>query len=166
MIKIAKRKLSTAEIGLLIEEIKKFPNPITGKKTWQSIKRVYIVSSKNNLIGVCSIKQRDNWVKLGPFVVFEKYHRQGYGRKIMETIMKDYSKSNLFIGSRNPAVAKISMDLGFQEMTNPFLLPNTIKLFLIGYIFQSLNLECLQEFIRKKPTKEGPYRFFLKPIRA
>lgn len=161
-VKIAKRRLSEKEVSMLVDEIRKFPNPLTGKKTWQSLQKVYILSNKEDLIGVCGVNQLDNWVKLGPFVVLKKYHHKGYGKKILETIVKDYSKANLYIGSRNPAVAKIAISLGFHEANNIWTLPNTIRLYLVENILQNINIDYIKQFIRKKPTKEGPYRFFLR----
>ena len=67
-----KKKLSDKEIDMLVEEIKKFPNPLTGKKVWQAFKQVYIATSQKDLIGVCAISELKNWIKLGPFVVFQK----------------------------------------------------------------------------------------------
>ena len=49
---LEKRRLNDREINALVEEIKKFSNPLTGKKTWKSFKKVYIVTSQKDLIGV------------------------------------------------------------------------------------------------------------------
>lgn len=159
-INFEKRRLSEREVEAIVEEIKKFPNPLNGKNFWLALKQVYIALSQNELIGVCGIRKLNNWTKLGPFVVFQKYHGQGYGRKIIETILKDYSNDNLFIGSRNPAVAKIASSLGFSEVDSIWKLPNTIKVYLLGALFETLSLYYISEFIRKKPIQEGPYRFF------
>lgn len=162
-ISITKRKLHNKEIEALIEEIKKFPNPLTGNKSrWRNFKQVYIATTNNDLIGICAVIELKDWFKLGPFVVFEKYQKQGYGKKIFETIVQDYSNNNLFVGSRSPAVAKIATWLGFKEIPSIWILPNTIKLYLIKHILQSLSIDSMKEFIKKKPTQEGPYRLFLK----
>ncbi len=159
-----KRKLTDREVYLLYNEIKKFPNPLTDKKTWQSLKKVYILYNDKDIIGVCAIRELDKWVKLGPFVVFKKYHKQGFGKMILHKIVRDYSNSNLYIGSRNPAVAAIATSLGFQEEKNIWTLPKTIKLYLVENILQNLSFEYFKEFLRKKPTQEGSYRFFLRRI--
>jgi N-acetylglutamate synthase-like GNAT family acetyltransferase len=161
-IKIEKRRLTDEEIDLLVKEIRKFPNPLIGKKSWQSLEKVYIASHENDLVGVCAINELNKWIKLGPFVVFEKYHHQGLGKKILESICQEYSNANLFVGSRNPAVAKIAMRLGFHEVATIRLLPGTIRFYLIKNIFENLNIDYIKEFIRKKPTQEGPYRFFVR----
>jgi len=159
---LEKRRLNDKEVDAIVDEIKKFPNPLTGKKAWQSFKKVYVITAQNNLIGVCAINTLKNWIKLGPFVVFEKHHGQGYGKKILESIMKDYPNDNLFIGSRNPAVAKISLNLGFDETKSFWKLPSTIKNNLIQDIVQSVNFNYVKECIRKNPTQEGPFRFFIR----
>jgi len=159
---LEKRRLNDREINTLVEEIKKFSNPLTGKKTWKSFKKVYIVTSQKDLIGVCGVRKLNNWIKPGPFVVFQRYHHQGYGRKILEAIVDDYSAENIFIGSRNSAVAKIAVRLGFKEISSFWQLPNTVKLYLLGTIFDFFSINFIKEFIRKKPAQEGPYRFFVK----
>jgi GNAT superfamily N-acetyltransferase len=155
--------LNDAEIDILVEEIKKFPNPITGKKSWKTFDPVYIAKTvQNDFVGVCGIKKLNGWIKFGPFVVFKKYHGQGYGRKILSMAVKDYPDDNLFIGSRNPAVAKLATSFGFHEIKKILKMPRTIQFYLAGYIFQNLSLEFFKECIRKNPTQEGPYRVFLR----
>jgi len=160
---ILKRKLKDAEIELLVEEIKKFPNPVAGnKKRWQILNPVYIAMTKNELAGICGVIKLKNWIKLGPFVVLKKYHGKGYGKTIINHIVKDYSKDNLFVGSRNPAVWKIATNLGFKEVSGIWILPNEVKLYLIKNLIQSLSIDYLREFIRKMPAQEGKYRCFIR----
>jgi len=158
-----KRKLRDEEIDVLVEEIKKFPNPITGKKSWKTFEKVYIAKTlQNNLIGVCGTKKLNNWIKIGPFVVFEKYQGKGFGKKILDVLVGDYPQDDLFIGSRSPAVAKIATKLGFEEIVNILSVPNEIRWYLFTYIFENLSLEFFKECMRKKPTSEGPYRYFVR----
>lgn len=161
-IKLEKRRLNDKEIDLLIEEIKKFPNPLTGKKTWQALKKVYIVRSNGDLIGVCGTTEFKDWLKIGPFVVFKKFHNRGFGKKIFNSVVNNYSHLNLYVGSRNPAVAKIALGSGFKEEDNIWKLPKVIKMYLINNILGSINLNLIREFFRKSPMKEGPYRNFIK----
>jgi RimJ/RimL family protein N-acetyltransferase len=163
-IKLFKRPLNKNEVQLLINEIKKFPNPLTDEKTWRSLEKVYVLYLNKNIVGVCGIIQLDNWLKLGPFVIFKKFHGQGFGKKIFESIITDNPSFNFYIGSRNPAVARIALKNGFQEEKNIWKLPNMIKYYLLKNIIQSLTIHYFKEFIRKKPTSEGPYRFFLKQV--
>lgn len=147
---------------MLVREIRKFPNPLTSKRMWESLSKVYILYLENELIGVCGIYELRNFIKLGPFVVLQRYHHQGFGRKIFQEIVNDYFESSLFIGSRNPAVAKLAITLGFFEEKNILKMPLDIHLYLITNLIQNLSLGYLKEVIRKNPTKEGPYRFFFK----
>jgi hypothetical protein len=159
---IQRRRLSDKEIDLLVNEIRKFPNPLTGRKTWSLLKEVFIVSTGNDLVGVCGVIKLKNWIKLGPFVVFEKFHNKGFGKRLFNSIITQYFDSNLFVGSRNPAVAKIALRFNFKEIKSIWELPSVIRWYLLRYMLKTLNLDTLREFIRKKPTSEGPYRYFIK----
>lgn len=159
---IEKRRLTEAEVDSLIEEIKQFPNPLTSKKVWMLLKKAYIMGFKNDLVGVCAIGELDNYLKLGPFVVFKKYHNQGYGKIIMDAIIKDHPHANLFIGSRSPAIAKIALRYGFKEVPSMGRLPHAIQLYLITNFLQNLSLKFILDIVKKKPTQEGPYRLFIK----
>ncbi len=161
-IKIEKRCLDNSEVDALVEEIKKFPNPLTGKKTWRSLKEVYVLKNDRKLIGVCGVVKLNDWLKLGPLVVFEKYHHQGFGKIIFSSIIKDYPHNNLYVGSRNPLVAKIALGYGFNEISSIWKLPRVIKFYLIKNIIGNLSLGSIKELIRKQSVKEGPYRNFLK----
>jgi hypothetical protein len=161
-ITISKRYLSNKEIDLIIEEIKKFPNPVTIRRSWQRLNEVYVAVNDKELAGVCGITKLKDWTKVGPFVVFEKYQNQGLGKKIFTAVLKDYPSSNLYVGSRNLAVARIVEKSGFYEV-KPRNLPTDIKICIIRHILENLSIEYLKELIRKKPTKEGPFRSFLRP---
>jgi len=70
-IRMKKRALRHREIASLVEEIKKFPNPLTDRKGWQSLKKAYILYIDRELVGVCGVGRLNNWLKLGPFVVLK-----------------------------------------------------------------------------------------------
>lgn len=162
-ISISKRKLKGEEIDLFINEIKNFPNPVAPKRRqWEVFDPVYILSKDSELIGICSVTRLKKWVKLGPFVILRKYQGKGYGKTIIEAMVKDYSNDNLFIGSRNPHVGKIAADLGFKEV-NKLDLPDKIKSYLVRNMLDNLSVNFIKELIRKKSIKEGKYRCFLKP---
>lgn len=156
-ITIKKRSLNKKEINSLVEEIKKFPNPLTSKRTWQSLRDVYIGYNSSELVGVCGVVKLKDWIKLGPFVVFKKYHHKGIGTLIFKSIVKDYPSSNLYVGSRNPGVAKIAFGFGFRE-EDIWKLPRAVKKYLIWKILENISLSYLRECMRKQSTKEGPYR--------
>lgn len=162
-INIEKRKLSDKEIDFLTEEVRKFPNPVVAnKKRYKEFSPVYTAKINNNLIGVCAVIKLKDWLKLGPFVILKKYQGKGYGKMILKEIAEDYSNENLFIGSRNPAVVKIATGLGFEEISNFFSLPSTIKLYLVQNIFSSLSSDYFRELRRKGSVREGPYRYFVR----
>lgn len=116
------------------------------------------------LIGICAVIKADNWLKLGPSIVLQKHQGKGYGKMILKNILKDFPNSNLFIGSRNPAVHEIAFDCGFNEESSFWKLPNAIKLCLTEHIWESFHLEYLKELIRKRSIQQGPYRHFLKQM--
>jgi hypothetical protein len=162
-IKIVKRTLHQEEINILIEEIKKFPNPVfCTKKRWQNFKCVYIILNNNKLVGICEVIKINNWIKLGPFIVLQKYQGKGYGKMIFQKIIDDYPNNNLFVGSRNPAVHKIAVNLGFKEELSFWKLPNEIKSTLFDQILESFHFEYLKELIRKRSIQQGPYRYFIR----
>lgn len=158
---INKRKLRPEEINLLTEEIKKFPNPVfITKKRWQKFDCVYVATKNKELIGICSIVKTNNWIKLGPFIIMQKHQGQGYGKIIVNHIVKSNLNNNFFIGSRHPAVHKIAKDLGFKEELNFWQLPKEVKITLFDHFLESLNIMYLKELIRKRSIQQGRYRFF------
>jgi hypothetical protein len=116
--KIEKRKLTIAEIDRIISEVKKVPQLIAGdRKRWQKFDLVYVGYDKSDFIGICAIVKLDNWIKLGPFVVKKKYRGYGYGKFIMNQILKDYQGYNTFIESPTPAVWAIARGNKFTEVS-------------------------------------------------
>lgn len=160
---INKRKLSDKDINLLNKEIKKFPNPVfLTNKHWQELKTAYVAEIDGNIAGICSVNKFKNWYKLGPFVVFERYHGKGIGKKILKKIVDENRYKNLFIGSRNNIVWNIVESLGFKEEPNFFMLPMEIKSYLLRSLLWCLDIDFMKELIRKKSTNQGPFRFYLR----
>lgn len=80
-ITISKRALTDGEIELLIEEIRKFPNPVIGnKKQLKLLEHVYVAKVNTQFAGICAVIKLNSWTKLGPFVVLQKYHGKGIGK--------------------------------------------------------------------------------------
>lgn len=164
---INKRKLRPEEINLLTEEIKKFPNPVfITKKRWQKFDFVYVATKNKELIGICAITKTNNWIKLGPFILMQKYQGQGYGKIIVNHIVKNNPNNNFFIGSRNPTVHKIALDLGFKEELSFWQLSKEIKITLLDQLLESLNIVYLKELIRKRSIQQGAYRYFTKKLKV
>ena len=161
---LATRRLTEKESDMLVEEIKKFPNPFTDKKTWLGLEKVCIAYVQENLAGVCGARQLAGWIKLGPFVVFEKYQGKGLGRTIIERVIKNYPHENLFIGSRNKKVMKLAISLGFREEKHIWRLSGSILRYLIENMCVNISPYNFKEFIRKKSIQEGPFRFFVREV--
>ncbi len=166
-ITITKRPLNDREVELLIEEIKKFPNLVAGnKRRWQKLEQIYVATLNKEFVGVYGITTFHNWYKIGPFVVLEKYQGKGYGKTIIENIVKDYSNVNLLTISRTPAVWKIMTHFSFQEVSLGKL-PYIAKMCLIHNILQLLSIDTIKELLRKRSAQEEPYHYFVrrtKPI--
>ncbi|OGF99975.1 hypothetical protein A2Y99_01470 [Candidatus Gottesmanbacteria bacterium RBG_13_37_7] len=161
---IKKRKLVDAEIVLINEEIRKFPDiAYVNNSIWKKFECVYIAYSNNQFIGICVVVMLNDWVKIGPFVILQKYQGKGYGKKLLTYVIKKQKNINIFVGSSNKKVAKILSKLGFIQNTNTFKLSREIKLYGLGYFLESLNLTFLKELIRKKLLfKRGKFFYYLK----
>jgi N-acetylglutamate synthase-like GNAT family acetyltransferase len=162
-IKIEKRKLKVDEIDSLIDEVIKVPQLIAGnRKRWQKFDLFYVASENHSLIGVCAVVKLNYWIKLGPLVVLEKYRNKGFGKRIINEIIRDYTSRNIFIGSPTPAVWRISQNLGFQQVKF-FYLPSEVKKYLINQTIESIfNLSIIKEFIQKSFLKKEKYCCFIK----
>jgi hypothetical protein len=146
---IEKRKLNTDEIDQLITEVKKVPQLIAGdRKRWQKFNMAYIAYNDKEFIGICEIVVLHNWIKLGPFVVMEKYRGNGYGKFIMNQILKDYQGHNIFIGSPTPAVWAIARSNKFKEV-NFLNVSWVVQKYLIKNTIESCRRGIIGEFIRK-----------------
>lgn len=157
------RKLTEYELDILIEEVKKFFSPIVGyKDKWQQFDVVYIALNNNRLVGVCGGEKMNNWLMLHPFIVLEKYHSQGVGSLLIENIIKNNRGKNIFIGSQNAAVAKITSKYGFITIKNIFALPLIIKLYLIKFTLESINIHFVRALTAKRSMPRGKFQFFIK----
>lgn len=161
-ISIIQRQLTDKELDLLIEEVKKFYSPVVGyKDKWKQFYTVYIAVQNNSLLGVCGIEKINDWLMLHPFIVLEKYQKQGIGKLLIEHIVNDNKESNIFIGSQHIVVARIVGKLGFKEV-NPWKLPWRVMLYLLKFIVESLNISFIKERIRKRNLSHGEYKCFIK----
>lgn len=162
-ISLHKRRLRKNEIDLINREIKKFYNPVFLSKThWNELVNAYVAEVSGEIVGICSIAKINDWFKLGPFIVFEKYQGKGIGKMIFKKISDENRSNNLFIGSRNPGVWSIAKGLGFREETNKWVLPNEVKFYLLKSLLWVFNLNYISELLRKKSTKEGPFKLMLR----
>ena len=117
MIKIIRRPLKENEINLLIEDIKLYPSLIYVKKSeFKKYKNAYVIEENGQFVGICGIYEIKDWVKLGPLVFLKKFHGKGYGKILLNKIVSDYAKQNIFVDSSNVAMQKIISRLKFKEV--------------------------------------------------
>ncbi len=157
--KIVQRQLTDTELDILIVEVKKFYSPVVGyKDKWKHFHTVYIALQNNNIVGICGVEKKHDWLMLNPFVVLEKYHRKGIGKALLKAIVQENNNNSIFIGSKNKAVEKIAQAFNFSEIVSPNTLPWTVKLYLFRFIYESINISFITEKIRKRAMPHGNYK--------
>ncbi len=160
---IEKRKLREDEASLLTEESRKFLHlGLIKRKLWHKFDFLYVATERNNLVGVCVVTHLKNWFKIGPVIILEKYQRQEYGRLLLANVVDKYKQTNIYIGSSNPAILKITEGLGFKKVNSFISLPKEIKIYLILYFFGRLDLEYILDSTKKKLKNKNKYYYFLK----
>lgn len=158
---IERRKLTNEEVDLLIYDTISFQSLIyVPKKRWLNYKNPHVIREGNNFAGVCTVYELKDWIKIGPIVVLKKYQGKGYGKKLLNEIVKDHKHKNVFITSSNPKIKKILDKLDFIYINNYFSLPFKIKLFLIKQLHEHLNFNTIIEFIRKRSKFKREKRYF------
>lgn len=163
-VNIMRRKLREEEIELLSQDIKTFPDLVyIGKDRWRKYQFPYVLEDNGIFKGVCAIYEFNEWIKVGPFVILKVAHGKGYGKRLFDKILNDYSTKEIFLASSNPAVRSILSKNGFNQTKDFCKLPNKMKLFLIEQIFIHLSFGMAKEFIRKLIVlKRGGIYFFTK----
>lgn len=165
-ISIVQRKLTSLEIKKLIKETKSFPDLIyVSSSHWHKFKKPYCLLVDNNFAGVCAIYDRRDFVKIGPLVILNKFSGKGLGKKMLQHVIQENKNKSLLITSSNQFVGKIVLALGFEKIPNAFLLTTNMRLFLVGQLFEYLNLQTIKEWLRKrKLSQRGKREFYLKFI--
>ena len=115
------------------------------------------------MVGVCGVEKNKDWLMLHPFVVLEKYQGKGIGSLLMENIIKHNKRKNIFIGSQNPAVAKITTKYGFKTVRT-IALPLIVKLYLLTFTIDSINIRFIRALLEKRSMPRGQFRCFIKVI--
>jgi len=124
---IKKRKLTKAEIALLIDEIQRTPF-MNGhsKREWRNFSDVFVAEVDNKFAGVCvDIDLGFNWIEIGAIIVLEKYRGLKIGKKLFEKAF-DFAiakKKNIYVVSRNPVVVKWMKEKGMVLKNHVFGLP-------------------------------------------
>lgn len=73
---------------------------------------IYGTYEKENLVGIIATRNNNNHIAL--FFVHGKYHRQGIGRKLFETVLKN-STSKIITVNSSPYAIEIYHKLGFMD---------------------------------------------------
>lgn len=165
IISVNRRKLSEAEISLLIRDLPLFPNlAYVSRSRWRHMKNPYCLLASDQFAGVCGIYRFDGWIKIGPLVLLQKYHGQGLGRQLLKVIFDDHKNTSIFITSSNPAVHQIMSSFDFQELPGVFSIPFKVKMFLIRQITEHINISVAQEGIRKLFLQKGKRKYYVKYV--
>ncbi len=160
---IKKRKLADKEIDILISEMRDFPDiGLYTKNQWKSFQHVYIAENNNHFIGVCMVISLNKWFKIGPVIILKSYQGKGYGKQLLQFVVRKLKDNNLYIGSSNIRVGKIMESLKFHSINTFIDLPREIKVYLIKHFFQRISWEFLFDAIPKIFRKSGKYRYFVK----
>lgn len=163
-IDISKQELKDEEIEILMHEMKSFPNVgMVPKDMWRQFGNVFVITRNRSLIGVCVVILLKNWVKLGPFIIRNKFQGKGYGKILLTHVVSDLKNKNLYIGSSNSVVGNIVQKLRFRSVKSFFQLPLEIKLYLLKYLFGRLNIGFLLDYFRKRfLIRKGKYQYYIR----
>lgn len=157
------RFLKKDEIISLTEEVKFFPDLIyVSERIWKK-QKAHIFEVDNRFAGVIVAYQFNDWVKLGPLVILNKYQGKGLGKELLKYAIDRYSRKNIFINSTNPKVERIAASLGFKKKHSFLSLPQTVKIFLLKHSFEYVGIKTIREAIRKRLTgRRGKRLYFIR----
>lgn len=164
--RIIRRKLREDEMQKLVDNTKSFPDlNYIDSTLWRKFEKPYVLKVDNDFIGACQVYELKDWIKIGPFVLLQKYHGKGYGKTLLNQILIDYVDKNVFIASSNTALKHLLKKSNFRQISSYFNLPINIKLFLIKQIVELLHINMITEFIRKRLIfKRDKLNFYIKTI--
>lgn len=161
-ISITKRGLTVKEIGILSKEIAHFPDlSLVDDKLWSRYE-TYVLTIDNRLAGICAVKKLEKFVKIGPIAVLEKYQGKGYGKLLFKSVVNRYKKYNIYIGSSNSRVKMMVKKAGFKKLENFRSLPREIKIYLLKYLFDRMNIDFILDDLKKRLFyRKDKYWYFL-----
>ncbi len=122
----------------------------------------YCLMVRGKFAGVCGIYSFDGWIKIGPFVLLQKYHGLGLGKHLLKVIFDNHKNTSIFITSSNPVVHQIMSSFDFQELPSVFFIPFKVKMFLILQLTEHINISVAQEGIRKLFLQKGKRKYYVK----
>lgn len=158
------RKLNKDEADILSEQTRSFSDlGFVNVERWLSFDTLPILMVDRQFAGVLGLYYLSSWIKLGPFVVLQKYQGKGYGRKLFQEVVSKYHDRNIYIGSSHLAVWKLARNSGFWETNDFFSLPREIKEYLVIYFVKRLDLDYIVDGTKKLACyRKREYRYFLK----
>ena len=107
--------------------------------------RLDFYDTSNNHIGEVSISSADTDNGfIYDLEVFEKYRRNGYGRKIMEFVLENYKATYLTVGIDNVAAINLYKSLGFK-ITKKWKDPTSNKVVYVMMIGTGINESARSE---------------------
>jgi GNAT superfamily N-acetyltransferase len=156
---IKNRQLTSHEIDLVINAIKRTPN-ITGyaKKEWEKFGSIFVAEVNSELAGVAvNISISKEWEELAVLLVLEKFRGNGLGKSLFNIALEDIKtrNKNAYTTSRNPIVLKLMKENGFQFLSL-LKLPLPVTLFNLKFI---CSFYRLSEFLRKQKVFPGQSEF-------
>jgi GNAT superfamily N-acetyltransferase len=165
-ISIIQRRLTDLEISELVNETQLFPNLIyISPNHWRRFTNPYCLLVDDHFAGVCTIHDHNNWVKIGPLVLLQRYHGKGLGKILLQHITQNNRNKSLFITSSNPAAQQIVNSLGFNKVSSIFSIPMRILILLAFQSVQYINIRLLSEGIRKKLRfQRGIREYYIKTV--
>lgn len=89
--------------------IKTFKDFINSKESIDGLE-IYGTFKEEEIVGVIATKNDGNHIAL--FFVYGKYHRQGIGRKLFETVIKESTGEKITVNS-SPYAVEVYQKLGF-----------------------------------------------------
>lgn len=94
------------------EGIKAFLDTAINNKEFMSKLAIYVAHIKNEMVGV--IATRDNGNHIALFFVDGTHQRQGIGRKLFETVLRNSTSNEITVNS-SPYAKDVYHHLGFED---------------------------------------------------
>ncbi|MBX2862176.1 MAG: GNAT family N-acetyltransferase [Leptolyngbyaceae cyanobacterium MAG.088] len=158
MVRILKRRITSAEASLLVSEIKKTPNIIGYSfQEWIRANNIIVAEEEEgSLIGAClNYDFHKEWRKIAALYVLRDFRGVGVGRKLFYESFDDAqnNRRNIYTISANPSVIKMMDELklrGFNSFASLVCkFPSYRSLFCKHTIQWITNSYRLQELARK-----------------
>lgn len=160
---IEKRLLTQSEADLLTESMSQFPNiGFIEKNSWNTLfSTIFVATKDHELVGICSAVLLKGWVKIGPFIILEKFQGKGFGKILFTHVVQQFPKKNRYVGSSNPFVWKIAEQNKFRKVKNFWHLSGEIQRYLLIYILKRISVYFYIDALKKLFQRKFPYRYYV-----